>query len=473
MHGSLEQDVDLDLQPGAGETPTKTCPSCEATVPISVRECPICGYAFPPSDKHSTPLSDFVMTEIDLLQRSSFQWCDVFGDDAALIANGFNGWGGIFFLNGRWHAVGGAKAERPRLLAIGERLICLAAADDWLNEHETDQSAHKSKSWLQQPPTDKQLALLPPEVRADFGMTRYQASALLTFKFNRSRHPPTCHGGRACRPAGGGMTHHDVVPVRHRSAPPLASALASMRGLPAAGPWLWLGVPAALEAIVIAALVLLHALPGLLVALGAQRSAGMVDLTPAGARGHRRGDEAGRPDHLRDRLANPLLRSHRSAGADPDRSRRRRLPGRHARHRPHTRQFRRSRSDARLQQHLARRRCASTPAIDTRSSQTANAATPPRDYLGGSRLGHACERALQFEFAARPKDEGADFAGRIAAHLRHRPCAGGPRHQLAPRRRLRSLHPQGRRPGWRAVRLPGGRWAHPRPCRRHPRQRAA
>jgi hypothetical protein len=39
------------------------------------------------------------------------------------------------------------------------------------------------------------------------------------------------------------------------------------------------------------------------------------------------------------------------------------------------------------------------------------AATPPRGYLGGSRLGHACERALQFEFTATPKDDGADFAG--------------------------------------------------------------
>ena len=40
------------------------------------------------------------------------------------------------------------------------------------------------------------------------------------------------------------------------------------------------------------------------------------------------------------------------------------------------------------------------------------AATPPRDYLGGSRLGHACERALQFEFTATPKDEGEEFSGR-------------------------------------------------------------
>jgi hypothetical protein len=38
-------------------------------------------------------------------------------------------------------------------------------------------------------------------------------------------------------------------------------------------------------------------------------------------------------------------------------------------------------------------------------------ATPPRDYLGASRLGHPCERALQFEFAHAPKDEGAGFSG--------------------------------------------------------------
>src|SRR5690606_4243356 len=39
------------------------------------------------------------------------------------------------------------------------------------------------------------------------------------------------------------------------------------------------------------------------------------------------------------------------------------------------------------------------------------AVVPPRAYLGGSRLGHPCERALQFEFAVAPKDEGAGFDG--------------------------------------------------------------
>jgi hypothetical protein len=41
----------------------------------------------------------------------------------------------------------------------------------------------------------------------------------------------------------------------------------------------------------------------------------------------------------------------------------------------------------------------------------ANTARAPRDYLGGSRLGHSCERALQFEFTATPKDEGEEFTG--------------------------------------------------------------
>jgi hypothetical protein len=61
----------------------------------------------------------------------------------------------------------------------------LAAADDWLNEHETDESAFKTKTWLRQPPTEKQLQYLPPECRHDYSLTRYAASARITFRFNQ------------------------------------------------------------------------------------------------------------------------------------------------------------------------------------------------------------------------------------------------------------------------------------------------
>ncbi len=186
LHGSLEQDVDLDGREPSGEAPTKDCPDCGAIVPLATTECPLCGHVWErPEGGEAAPLGDFVMSEIDLLKRSSFRWCDLFGDDAALIANGFNAWGGVFFLNGRWYGIGGLQKQRPHLLAVGERTVCLAAADDWLNEHESDESAHKTRRWLNQPPTDRQLAFLPPEYRQDFGLTRYQASALLAFRFNR------------------------------------------------------------------------------------------------------------------------------------------------------------------------------------------------------------------------------------------------------------------------------------------------
>lgn len=42
---------------------------------------------------------------------------------------------------------------------------------------------------------------------------------------------------------------------------------------------------------------------------------------------------------------------------------------------------------------------------------TENATRAHRDYLGGSRLGVACDRALQYEYAGAPKDDGGDFDG--------------------------------------------------------------
>jgi superfamily II DNA or RNA helicase len=191
-HGTLEQDVDLDGHTPTGEAPTKACPACAADIPLGARECPLCGeLLIEPEDGASGEeagtgsLSGFVMSEIDLLKRSSFAWEDLFDDDAALMASGFNAWGGVFFLEGRWHAVGGARNEPTRLLGVGERTVCLAQADDWLNTHESDESAFKSKRWLNQAPTEKQLQYLPAAQRQDYGLTRYRASALITFQFNR------------------------------------------------------------------------------------------------------------------------------------------------------------------------------------------------------------------------------------------------------------------------------------------------
>ncbi len=191
-HGTLEQDVDLDGKTALGEAPLKTCPDCAADIPLACRECPICGALLVDEDDAEScegalggALSGFVMTEIDLLKRSSFSWVDLFGAEDALMATGFTAWGGVFWYQGQCYAVGGRKGAQARLLGIGERSVCLAQADDWLNEHETDESAFKTRGWLSQPATDKQLQYLSAAARSDYGLTRYKASALMTFTFNK------------------------------------------------------------------------------------------------------------------------------------------------------------------------------------------------------------------------------------------------------------------------------------------------
>jgi superfamily II DNA or RNA helicase len=188
IHGSLEQDVDLNGRDVSGDAPTKTCPSCAAQVPAAVMECPLCGHVWESEREAKGPeaLGHFVMTEIDLLARSSFEWIDINGDGSILMASGLNAWAGVFAEGGRCYAVGGAKDKRATLLGVGESVVCIAAADDWLNTNESDEAAHKTKGWLRQQPTDKQLAWLPPACRMDFNLTRYKASAMLSLKFNRT-----------------------------------------------------------------------------------------------------------------------------------------------------------------------------------------------------------------------------------------------------------------------------------------------
>ena len=186
MHGTLEQTVNLDGSPLQQEAPQKECPQCGGWVPLGIQECPLCGFVWVPVNIDvRLPLGDFVMTEIDLLRQSSFLWCDLFGDDGSLMATGFNAWAGVFYLDGHWYAVGGGKSLPTRRLAIGERLVCLAQADDFLNSNESEDAAHKTRAWVNQPATEQQLRFLPPNARQDFGLTRYRASAWLSFRFNQ------------------------------------------------------------------------------------------------------------------------------------------------------------------------------------------------------------------------------------------------------------------------------------------------
>ncbi len=196
-HGSIEQDVDLD---GKG---TKECPECVATVPVQCWDCAICGYEWPRPDiddedepddgtgeprepKIRTGLDDFIMTEVDLLADSPFRYEPLFNGLVSM-ASALDAWAIIINYRARWHAIGGAKESGIHHLADnGDRLLSMAAADDFLREHGDAEMAHKAKRWMTQPPSDKQLQMLQVAPMAAIGMTKYQATCLIQWRFSES-----------------------------------------------------------------------------------------------------------------------------------------------------------------------------------------------------------------------------------------------------------------------------------------------
>lgn len=195
-HGSLEQDarINVDSRSASGSAPQKECFECNCMIPIGSKTCPLCGFIFNYDDEsqfedgaknEELDIDDFLMTEVDIFKRSPFRWCDLFADEASYLATGFEAWAGVFFKDGIWYGVGGRKKQKTKLLAIAERKVCFAAADDWLNTYETDSGAKKSRSWLNQPITSQQLKFLPAHFKHDFNLNRYHASCLLAFRFNK------------------------------------------------------------------------------------------------------------------------------------------------------------------------------------------------------------------------------------------------------------------------------------------------
>jgi DNA repair protein RadD len=191
-HGSIDTDVCLTPEPG-----NKKCPECQTKLPAGALECPVCGYEFPIAadveddedepdveiDKMKMPLSHFNMTEVHLMDMSPYRWQDLF-DGAVVMANGLTAWACLVNYNDKWYVCGRAEGAAARLIyATDDKVTALASADDFLRQAGDKDASRKTKRWLSEPATDKQLQLLDL-TGMQFGMTKYLASCLITWKFN-------------------------------------------------------------------------------------------------------------------------------------------------------------------------------------------------------------------------------------------------------------------------------------------------
>ena len=191
MHGALEQQTNID------QAGTKDCPECDSTVPAQTRDCPICGHEFPREEREPVDaegaeeekperqaLADFIMTEIDLLEDSPFRYESLF-NGLAMVATALGAWVVVVSYHGRWVAFGGGKMIGMKMLANNlDRFVALAAADDFLRIHGDSDVGSKSKRWLSQPASPKQLELLGLDAMSGIGVTKYRAACLLQWKFS-------------------------------------------------------------------------------------------------------------------------------------------------------------------------------------------------------------------------------------------------------------------------------------------------
>ena len=189
-HGDLESKVQF-------EDKQKVCPECGGEVPCGTMECPICGHEFTAPEAGEAgegegreTVSSVEMMEVDILNASPFKWIDLFGTSKVMIASGFECWCAVISPDGEhWSALGKLKEERfVHRLQLGERIPCLAAADDFLRLNESDNAAKKNKAWLNHPATEKQLEYLysfgyGPETQLAF--TKYSAACTMNFFFAR------------------------------------------------------------------------------------------------------------------------------------------------------------------------------------------------------------------------------------------------------------------------------------------------
>ena len=110
------------------------------------------------------------MAEINLLEKSHFIWTDLRLPNKAKMAAGFEVWCCVLEYDGKWIAIGGSKSKTEPVLDTtilhkGDKLQTLAAGNDFMNQHETNDSASKFADWRCAKPTEKQRKWLPPQFK--------------------------------------------------------------------------------------------------------------------------------------------------------------------------------------------------------------------------------------------------------------------------------------------------------------------
>lgn len=198
-HKSLEQDIELAQRKlKRGEAPYKLCPDCYHENHAAAKECEFCGLVFESSkeedEERTLIIDDFKLAEINLLGNSIFEWFDINKNlkiaatiySTALVIKNQDRYLALGFLEDREEEEKKVNNKQVHILAnSGNYNQALAAASDYMNTHNTDDSCSKSKKWLKTEPSENQLRWIPDKF-LNKSINRYEAMCILRIQFNLS-----------------------------------------------------------------------------------------------------------------------------------------------------------------------------------------------------------------------------------------------------------------------------------------------
>lgn len=175
------------------------CRGCGSEIPRGANPCPICGMDRTPEEGSGgggsgdpEQIGGGELTELEFFQDSPFNWCDIFGSGKVMMASGFECFCAVVSADGEnWLALGRENEDRAmKVIGSGERISCLASADDFFRMREDSDAVKKNKRWMKDVCTDKQWGHLknfgyPDEERLVF--TKYGAACALNFFWNQGR----------------------------------------------------------------------------------------------------------------------------------------------------------------------------------------------------------------------------------------------------------------------------------------------
>ncbi len=201
-HGSLEQDIHAARRKQGKKTDDfKICPDCYHSNIKEALECAFCGYVFGEDEEEieSLPdskelLDDFKMIELKLLGNSIFKWHDINESikiaatiySTAIVIKDQNRYLAIGFLEEKEEEEKKVNNKEVHILANSSHYNqALAAASDYMNTHNTDDSCSKSKKWLKYDISEGQRPWIPEKYLSK-NINRYEAMCVLRMQFNLS-----------------------------------------------------------------------------------------------------------------------------------------------------------------------------------------------------------------------------------------------------------------------------------------------